>query len=125
MGYCVKMQLENVVIPEEKQDQAIKILTELNKKWIKENDWCRFDSYTADSLDEIIEEIGFSCSYYEDGSLEIEDFEREKLGGHEEMFIALSPVLEDCSIRFFGEDDNDWKIIIENHEFETIYRESW
>lgn len=123
MGYCVNMNLDNVEIPVSKEKEAVSILKKLNEKWLKTSDWCRFDSH-MDSLIEIVEEIGFSCSS-NDTHFVIEDFEREKLGDHEAMFIALAPVLEDCTVKIYGEDDTDWKIVIKDSKAEKIYREDF
>lgn len=121
MGYRVEIELENVELPLSKKDEAIKILKELNKSWQKSNDWCQFDSGFTDLAD-IVNNIGFSCGE-NDTNFYIDEFEREKLGGHCEMFNSLAPVLDDCCIRFYEEDHIDWKIIIEDHKAETIYRE--
>ena len=119
MGYCVDMELTGVRIGKENEAKAIDILEALNEKWKLTYDWCRFTEHET-TLNEIIEEIGFECEEYETHYL-ISEFNREKLGDHENMFTSLAPILDDCSIEITGEDGTNWKIIIKDHKAKVIY----
>ena len=122
MGYCVQMTLENVEIPKTKEKQALEILNKLNESWLRTNDWCRFNP--SENLLDVLEDLGFETEE-SDSFYKITEFYREKLGDHCNMFKKLAAVLENCQIKFYGEDDVDWKIVIKDHESETIYREDF
>lgn len=123
MGYYVNIILEDVCVPKDRVDMARHILNDLNEKWQRTNDWCRFTE--SDDLAFIFESIGFEAEWDENGHLEIKEFFRESLGDHENMFRKLAPALSDCEIKFFGEDGRDWKIVVEQGFSEVVYREDF
>lgn len=130
MGYCVEMEINNCYIREEHYKDVIDVLNKLNEKWHRTNDWCRFNVNPSDFdsdqelLVEIFDDIGFS-THTDNHGIGIEDYEREKLGSHEDMFESLAPYfMYDCEIKIFGEDQEDWKLVIKDKKFRKVYRES-
>lgn len=123
MGYEVHIELREVKFKKEHTENVIGVLKVLNQKWQAKSDWCRFDDSLED-IHEIIEDIGFSTSE-SDGFIKFEDFEREKLGDHENMFAKLAPFLEEGSVIVYcGEDDHDWKQTVVNGKVEVYHREN-
>ncbi len=106
MGYSVNIELEGVKFKKSNSKEVVKILKELNKTWMETSDWCRFSMGLNDVM-EIIEDIGFSVSEA-DGYIIIEEFDRENLGDHQNMFASLAKYLENCKISYSGEDGNNW-----------------
>jgi len=118
MGYCVEMELEDVKFPLSKAEEVKEVLRKLNIKWHNMSDWCRYDGTLTDITD-IFEDIGFEA-YETAVYVCIVEFEREKLGDHQNMFEKLAPFLEDCSITFSGEDGETWKVVVKDHKVEEF-----
>ena len=121
MGYCVDIELRNVKFHKDNIDKIKKVLKELNVKWHKSSDWCRYDDSLTD-IQDILEDIGFSTEE-KHKYIVFEYFEREKLGDHQNMFVQLAPYLTDCEIVYRGEDDSDWKQVIKDGKVEIVERQ--
>jgi len=123
MGYCVDMSLRGVTFKKEDAPKVVEILKEMNVGWMKNSDWCRFNSSMED-ITEIFEDIGFELED-KDEHYEITEFIREKLGDHENIFIRLAPYLSDSEVAFFGEDDSDWKLVFKDGSHTRVEREEF
>lgn len=125
MGYCVEMTLRDVKFKKSHTKAMIKVLRKLNNELlIPNNSWCRFHP-DCDDLEEIFDNMSFSLNEDETYGY-IEDFIGEKLGHHEEVLRALAPYLEDCEIKFLGEDDTAWKFkIVNGKALDSVYREEF
>lgn len=121
MGYCVDIELRNVKFKKSDWKEIREKLVAWNNEYLHpKSDWLRFDS-DLDEPEEVFEDMRYSA--YDDGTtVEIGCFEGEKLGSDEKMFELLAPYLEDCEIVYQGEDGNDWKQVIRNHEVSVIER---
>lgn len=122
MGYEVDMQFRDVKFKEINIPEVEEILQELNETWQKKSDWCRFDS-SLENIVDIFEDIGFELEL-DDNYCHITEFNRQKLGDHENMFIKLAPYLSDGEVVFHGEDNDDWKIVFKDGEHERVTREA-
>ncbi len=122
MGYEVSMNFRDVKFRVGDVAKVEQELKELNKSWNKNSDWCRFDSSLED-IGEIFEDIGFELEI-DDDYCYVTEFIRQKLGDHENMFIKLAPFLSDSEIVFYGEDDEDWKLVFKDGKHTRVTREA-
>lgn len=124
MGYCVGMELKNIVIPAEQRKQALDAINDLFNQpekmgavdWNGKNRTLHFAWIQQPpkgkffSLEKALEEWRYSSQENEDGSVTVLYFEGEKLGDDNVLWSALAPFMNDDSkIICHGEDDAVWK----------------
>lgn len=122
MGYEVNIELRNVKFEKKDANTVKEILKKYNKEvLIPKSSYGRF-SNSLDNLEEIFEEIGYECLEYRN-HFHVTEFNHEKLGGDQEMWVLLAPYLWDCEIVYVGEDDSAWKQTIKDGQVTLTHRE--
>lgn len=116
MGYCITIDLCDVMIKKSNEQKALEALKKASGKdgfggWTSPID-------NAETLVEALDGVRYDANEEEVGDetyIVVEYFNGEKLGEDETIFNTLAPFIEDgATIYFYGEDDNKWRYSFNN-----------
>jgi hypothetical protein len=117
MGYCIRMEIEGLVIPvyyrEDCRQAALELTREQQRSWV---------THPGDDarLAEVFDAWAFSTA--ESGpegesDLEVDSFVAEKMGAEELLFEAIAPyVKHGATVEVIGEDGERWRYLFEDQQ---------
>lgn len=128
MGYCVSMQLNNVVISAEKAQECLLALNTIHESPTLEANasggsyaggkktevfYAWVDNPPATGFPNLVAAFGawrYDAAELDDGNIQIEYFNGEKWGDDEFLFRTIAPyVVPGASIEVRGDDDCVWR----------------
>jgi hypothetical protein len=137
MGYCVTMEISNLVIRKEVIDEALKAINDLFKPATLKKQasggsysggkqthwsysWVTYPEGGFKALEEALQGWRYASHINDNGDLEIDMFEGEKLGDDQYLWKALAKYLTDGAIYCRGEDGALWCWEIKHGKFKEL-----
>jgi len=114
MGYYITQLDSKIFISNENKSKALQAIKTVNRRhydWLVNN----YETFlNAQSLEGGLLDWGYISEYDVIGNIINVQIDKEKMGGEEEIFKAMSPFIEDGSyIEYRGDDGKQWKWIFE------------
>jgi hypothetical protein len=127
MGYCVDVDVTDVVIPADKVREAKKAIRKLHEgqdprrfSWVNANNF-------RGSIASMLYEWRWETDEEEDGSIVVTHFSGEKLGDDDHLWKALAPFVKAGGlIEWRGEDGDRWRYTFDGQKMvEQTATVSW
>ena len=130
MGYCVTIDIQNLIIPKENIQNCLNAINNLYKpEMIKLFAWggspkekCYSFTYNPengkwDDIKEAFDSWRYETEFDENENLVIIMFEGEKWGDDEVLYNTIAPFVQNGAIiTIYGEDHEQWSYQFENQE---------